>query len=131
MDIDYTFHTNQYKTDDICLITAPRFYFAPSIETWYLDGVGDHLCKELLHSDKKYIALYMYHTEDGSDDEHVNKVLDFIKNHAKNSTEPFLTFSQCVSCNRIGTVGECFENFNFIIMLYGEATNKCHDCTFT
>ena len=130
IDIDYSFHIKHYKSDDIYLITSPRFYFAPDIQYWPLDGVGSYLCQLLLDSGKKYIALYMYHTEDGNDEEQVGKVLDFIKNNGQNSNEPVLTFAQCISCNRIGTVGENFENFNFILMFHGDVTNKCHDCTY-
>ena len=72
----------------------------------------------------------MYHTEDGNAEEHVNEILDFIKSNAQKSEQPVLTFAQCVSCNRIGTIGENFENFNFIIMFHGDATHKCHDCTY-
>lgn len=131
MDVDFSFHTKHYITDDIYLITAPRMYFSPCIEHWFLDELGEHLCQMQLDSGKKYIAMYMYHTEDGDDEEHVNTVMDCIKNNAEKSTLPALTFAQCVSCNRIGTVGEIFENFNFICMFHGDVTNKCHDCTYT
>lgn len=131
MDIDCSFHINQYKTDDICLITAPRFYFVPDIFDWDLTCVGEHIRRMLCGSGKKYIVLYMYHTEDGNNDEHVNKVLDFMKNNGESSDEPVITFAQCVSCNRIATLGQLFDNFNFIPFYLGDVSKKCYDCICT
>ena len=119
-----------YKDENVYLIVAPRFYFTPDIGFWYMTDVGEYICEFLTKEPDKHIGIYMYHTEDGDDQAHVSKILEYMTKYGKDDTEPVFTFTQCLTCNRIGSVGDV-KDFNSILMFSSDCTKRCHACEFS
>lgn len=127
MDIDCSNDIQHYKDKNVHLIVAPRYYFTPDIGFWYLTDVGDHIAELLINDGAKYIGIYMYHTEDGDDQANISKILEYMVKYGEDNKEPVFTFAQCLTCNKVGSVGY-IKNFNNIEMFSSDCTRKCDNC---
>ena len=116
-------HVKHLKEECTYLITIPRYYFKNKIEFWNISPVGQYISDVLNDSPEHKLGVYIFETENGDAHENVSEIFEFMLQNEGNMCTIY-TFTQCSSCNRIGTVNEKFPRFNFIM------EEKCEYCTY-
>ena len=73
----------------------------------------DSIFSDVLNDSPEHkLGVYIFETENGDAHENVSEIFEFMLQNEGNMCTIY-TFTQCSSCNRIGTVNEKFPRFNF------------------
>ena len=112
-------HVKHWKEECTYLITIPRYYFKNKIEFWNISPVGQYISDVLNDSPEHKLGVYIFETENGDAHENVSEIFEFMLQNEGNMCTIY-TFTQCSSCNRIGTVN---EKFHASILLWKKNAN--------
>ena len=113
-----------WREEDTYLISLPSYYFKSSIKNWYITNVGQYFHSFLLSQPEQKRVLYIFYTDTGDCHNNISKIFEFIIKNKEKCVDEIIVFSQCFSCNEIGTVNEKFKDFNLIL------EEKCNKCTY-